>query len=231
MAPLGPQIRSGSRQQLLQAFGTREVRVQGLWGRGATAAPCQGRLAHGSEEPEVSPKESCWGVSLLQVTFPFRIDLDSSWERKGCEVRDPGWGSLHRPSILPHVCPLPRSSFAPPKLLGPSPCPHPSVPVSRDSREFAPFGPLQGPSLSPAPCPRHRSRTSLGSPGWEVAGPQEKTRRKSPRRAGAARRPPAASASSTSPRPRPAPRPRPHGGPSRAVNPLVAAPDRASPRG
>lgn len=141
---------------------------------------------------------------------------------------NPGWGSLLRPSILSPACPLPRSSFAPPKLLGPSPCPHPSVPVSRDSREFAPFGPLQGPALSPAPCPRHRSRTSLGSPGWEVAGPPEKTRRKSPRRAGAARRPPAASASSTSPRPRPAPRPRPHRGPPGRLT--LSSPPQIAPR-
>ena len=138
VAPLGPQVRRGSRQQLLQALGTRPVRVQGLWGGGVAAAPCQGRLAHGDEELDDSPREVCCGVSLLKVELRVGIDLARIWERRGCEPRDPGGdSSLRFASILvPRFAHRSSPPFSlPSKLLGPSlPCPHLPVRASRDSR-------------------------------------------------------------------------------------------------
>ena len=207
MTPLSLQVRKGSRKQFLQTFGTGVVRVQGLWGGGATAAPCQGRLAHGGEELEGSPKDSYWGVFLLQVALPFGTDLERSWERSGCKVRRPGGGSSTRRPLLSPVRPLPCSAL----FAAHSACPHPSVPVSLDSREFTPSGLSRAVPLACLVCrATGSSRTSLSSPSREV------------RFRGRTRcRMPVVFASSTSPRFRPA---WAQTGPSRAVNPLVAAP-------
>lgn len=80
---------------------------------------------------------------------------------------------------------------------------------------------------SPSPCPRHRSRTLLGSPGREVAGPPEKSGRKSLGDQGAERRAQNAGRFRLQRLPQVSPRPEatPHGGPP------VTAPGRAPPRG
>ena len=132
-----------------------------------------------------------------------------------------------------HVCPPPlHSLFAPhplPKLLGPSPCPRPSVPVSRDSRGFTPFGSLQGSSPLPTPCPvtapAPRLAFQAGSHRPSGGTPPKIAERRRAQTAGRFRL-------QHLPRPRLAPPPGPAPtGPSGAVNPLVAAPGRAPPRG
>lgn len=129
---------------------------------------------------------------------------------------------------FPQVCSPPRSSlFAPPKLPGPSlPCPHPPVPVSRDSRVRR-LSACRGtfPLARPAPLSPPLNLAGLPGPGGRrpsgAAQPKvAEARRAQP--AGLFRRQhlPQASSRPTAPPPRSL----------RAVNSLVTISGRAPPR-
>lgn len=139
-------------------------------------------------------------------------------------MRYPGGGSSPRLLILSRMF----AHHFPPLPLGPSPCPRPSVSVSPDSREFAPFGPPQGRLLSP---PRAQSPPPnlawLPRPGGHRAsiGTQPEVAESRWAQTACSFRLQHLLGS------RPAPMPRPHDPRTRAVNPLATAPGRAPPRG